>query len=199
MGMCCSGGMNPGAQLRLTQSAHLQRDSSGHHWANARNLLICLCLTFAILLLLIILLINLPLICSHFHSTAYQPKSRVTLKTLQYLLWEYMVNLIQKFWAPNEGKLHREIGLRWEKKYKKKWFHKSGPLNKKGKIVETCAPPTFFCWSRWRWVASTFAWATLSTGAPTRRSTWSIGLGEICLVALDFKIKTCSLGIGQEI
>ena len=26
MGMCCSGGMNPGAQLRLTQSAHLLRD-----------------------------------------------------------------------------------------------------------------------------------------------------------------------------
>ena len=24
--MCCWGGMNPGAQLRLTQSAHLQRD-----------------------------------------------------------------------------------------------------------------------------------------------------------------------------
>ena len=28
---------------------------------------------------------------------------------------------------------------------------------------------------------------------------WALGLGEICLVALDFKIKTRSLGIGQEI
>ena len=46
-----------GSLLRLTQSAHLQRDSSGHHWANARNLLICLCLTLAILFLLLLLLL----------------------------------------------------------------------------------------------------------------------------------------------
>ena len=28
---------------------------------------------------------------------------------------------------------------------------------------------------------------------------YTVGLGEICLVVLDFKIKTGSLGIGQEI
>ena len=45
LGMRCSCGMNPDSGARLTQSSHLQQDSTGHHWANARNLLICLCLT----------------------------------------------------------------------------------------------------------------------------------------------------------
>ena len=55
--MCCSCGMNPGSRARLTQSSHLQQDSSGHHWANARNLLICLCLTKPIIFLIVILFI----------------------------------------------------------------------------------------------------------------------------------------------
>ena len=49
--------MNPGYRVRLTQSSHLQQDSGGHHWANARNLLICLCLTKPIIFLIVILFI----------------------------------------------------------------------------------------------------------------------------------------------
>ena len=57
LGMRCSCGMNPGSGARLTQSSHLQQDSRGHHWANARNLLICLCLTKPIIFLIVILFI----------------------------------------------------------------------------------------------------------------------------------------------
>ena len=57
LGMRCSCGMNPGSRVRLTQSSHLQQDSRGHHWANARNLLICLCLTKPIIFLIVILFI----------------------------------------------------------------------------------------------------------------------------------------------
>ena len=57
LGMRCSCGMNPDSRVRLTQSSHLQQDSAGHHWANARNLLICLCLTKPIIFLIVILFI----------------------------------------------------------------------------------------------------------------------------------------------
>ena len=39
----------------------------------------------------------------------------------------------------------------------------------------------------------------LQSSYSIEQSDWPLGLGEICLVALDFKIKTRSLGIGQEI
>ena len=57
LGMRCSCGMNPDSRVRLTQSSHLQQDSRGHHWANARNLLICLCLTKPIIFLIVLLFI----------------------------------------------------------------------------------------------------------------------------------------------
>ena len=66
LGMRCSCGMNPDSGARLTQSSHLQQDSGGHHWANARNLLICLCLTKPIIFLIALLFTSFFYICHYF-------------------------------------------------------------------------------------------------------------------------------------
>ena len=128
MGMCCSGGMNPGAQLRLTQSAHLQRDSTGHHWANARNLLICLCLTFAILLLLILLIllhepsqlevtVDKNARTSHFiglkknvtRTCPFVTEDRPRKRNCLFFDLDY----------PNKSKICREMGMKWKRNMRK--------------------------------------------------------------------------------
>ena len=150
MGMCCSGGMNPGAQLRLTQSAHLQRDSTGHHWANARNLLICLCLTFAILLLLILLLLILLHEPSQLEVTVDEKNlqfffaktshlsglKKIVTRTCPFMTEDGRRSrycLFLELDDPSMSKLCREMRMKWKRNMRKNKFHKSVPVSEKAK------------------------------------------------------------------